>query len=97
MESKALRIAELEKQILEIKKEKDYNYALIKVIPDCGAGIKDDEDILIISTQLIDLITYCEERFDYTPKMGRERDKNDGRKSHCDAWYKIDYTPIEII
>lgn len=97
MESKENRIAELEKKILEIKKEKDYNYALIKVVPDCGGGIRDTETIVIISHLLTNLVTYCEERFNYTPKTSRTRDKNDGRKSHCDAWYKIDFTPIEII
>lgn len=93
MKTKEQRIAELQKQIEEIKKEKPLKYTLIKVRPDCGGGIRDDEDVLAISEEMQPLIDYCVEKFEYTPNFKRGKD---GKKP-CETWYKLGYTDIEIL
>lgn len=94
MDSKEIRIARLQKEIEEIRKEKPLNYALIKVVPDCGAGIRDREDVLVIAIEIDDLIAYAEERFEYEVSFGRKRNDNG---QPCETWYYIDHTPIEIM
>lgn len=102
METKQQRIAELEKQLFDIQNkinkvngEPQDNFALIKVVPDCGAGIRDDETILAISEDKENLILYCEQEHNYTPDLSDNRRK-DGAKP-CDTWYKLRLTKIQLI
>ena len=95
MDSKEIRIAELEKQILEIENEKDYAFALIKVVPDCGGGIRDDNTTIGVSMEIENLINYSKEEFNYNPHMD-ERNPTDSGKP-CDTWYMIKHTTIEIL
>ena len=95
MDSKEIRIAELEKQILEIKNEKDYAFALIKVIPDCGGGIRDSKETIAVSMEIEIIVHYSKKEFEYDPHMD-ERNLNDG-KTPCETWYMIKHTKIEIL
>jgi len=88
------RIAELERQILEIKKDVKVSYQLIKVVPDCGGGIKDSETIIAVCEDLDRLVKFCIEKYKYEPSLGRERNDN---LQPCDTWYKIDYSTILIL
>ena len=95
MDSKEIRIAELKKQILEIENEKDYAFELIKVVPDCGGGIKDDETTIAVSMNIEKLIEYSKKEFQYVAKLDK-RNPIDG-KSPCETWYMISHTKIEIL
>ena len=95
MDSKEIRIAELEKKILEIKNEKDYAFALIKVIPDCGGGIRDSEETIAVSMEIEIIVHYSKKEFNYNPHMD-ERNSTDSGKP-CDTWYMIKHTKIEIL
>ncbi len=95
MESKEVRIKELEKQILEIQNEAPINYMLVEVIPDCGGGIKDRNTDLVISSDEEFLRDYAITNFKYNPIMDK-RNPNMDIKSHCETWYKIVYTNIQI-
>ena len=95
MDSKEIRIAELKKQILEIENEKDYACALIKVVPDCGGGIRDSEETIGVSMEIENLTDYSKEEFNYNPHMDK-RNPTDG-KSPCETWYMIKHTKIEIL
>jgi hypothetical protein len=93
MQTKEARIAELKKQILEIENEKDYNFALVQITPDCGGGIADRRETIAISNDQMELVSYCQKEYNYTPKFKREKD---GLKP-CDKWYMLDYTQIQIM
>lgn len=93
--NKESRIAELKKQIKEIESEKTFNYMLLEVIPDCGGGIRDNENQIVISDNFDNLVEYCEKEFEYTPLL-ESRKKQDGKKP-CDKWYKIAYTSTQIL
>ena len=94
MESKEARIADLKKQILEIENEVSMNYELVEVTPDCGAGISDDHKSVALSYDLDQLVDYCEDTYEYTPKF--ERDRKDGKKP-CEKWYFLRYTKTQIV
>ena len=96
MESKEIRIAELEKQILEIKNGQSYNYELVEVSPDCGGGIQDSTRTIAISKNIEDLISYCEQTFSYTPMLSDSRPETDINKP-CETWFKLSHTRILII
>jgi len=102
METKENRLKELEEEKLRIEREiqkvngePQDNFALIKVVPDCGGGIKDDETILAVSEDQDSLVKYCEENHSYSPALSDERPK-DGSKP-CDTWYKLEITKIQLI
>ena len=95
MDSKEIRIANLQKQILEIENERDYAFELVKVVPDCGGGIRDDEKTIVVSMDIEKLAEYSKKEFEYVAKLN-QRNPIDG-KSPCETWYMIKHTKIEIL
>lgn len=93
MDTKEQKIAELQRQIEEIKEDKPVSFELVKVTPDCGGGIMDRREIIAISTDQQKLIDYCWNNFTYIPNFKRNKDA----KKPCDVWYQLGYTTIEIL
>lgn len=98
MKTKEERIAELQKQIEEIKNEKPMNYKLVEVVPDCGAGISDKRTTIAISPDSTKLIDYCMNEFNYSPPVCHEKYSrpNDGLPP-CTTWYRIELTKVQIV
>lgn len=94
---KESKIADLKKQIKELESEKLYNYALIKVVPDCASGIKDRETTIAISEDYGLLVGKCIRDYDYIPELTENHKRPNDGLAPCDEWYRIELTEIEII
>ena len=94
IENREQRIAELKKEIKELETSQIYNYALVEVVPDCGAGIRDSETILVVCEERQPLIDYCIDELHEAPS---ENDRQTLGHKPCDTWYKIELTTIQYI
>ena len=88
------RINKLKKEIEEIRNEPSNSYVLIQVTPD-GNGVKDMELNLVVSTNQVSLINYCEDEFNYSPSLTDKRSDDD--KDWFRTWYRISDSDIKIL